>query len=529
MKKDIRELIKEKRIFLDGGTGTVLQSMGLEAGIAPEEWNLTNPEKVEELHRAYFEAGSNIVCTNTFGVNSLKYENCEEYIAAAIKAAKAAAEEKEDRYVAFDMGPTGKLLEPLGDLSFEKAVEVFSENARLAKKYGADLILIETMNDSYETKAAVLAAKEETDLPVFVTNVYDGSMKTMTGSSPEAMIALLEGMGVDAVGMNCSLGPDKMIPIMERFSLYSSLPVIVKPNAGLPVTRNGKTEYDIDADEFAGYMEKLCEMGASVVGGCCGTTPEYIKKTAERVKGIPFAYPEKKNKTLISSYTHTVEVGADPVLIGERINPTGKKKVKEALRENDLSYLLSEAVGQAEKGAHILDVNVGLPEIDEVAMMVSAVKEIQAVTDLPLQIDTTNKEALGAALRIYNGKALINSVNGEEESMKKVFPLAKKYGGAIIALTMDENGIPETAEQRVAIALKIIERAAEYGIDKKEIIVDPLALTVSSNKDSAKITLDTIKLLREKGIYTSLGVSNISFGLPERDKINSAFFTEALK
>ena len=529
MKKDIRELIKEKRIFLDGGTGTVLQSMGLEAGIAPEEWNLTNPEKVEALHRAYFEAGSNIVCTNTFGVNSLKYENCEEYIAAAIKAAKAAAEEKEDRYVAFDMGPTGKLLEPLGDLSFEKAVEVFSENARLAKKYGADLILIETMNDSYETKAAALAAKEETDLPVFVTNVYDGSMKTMTGSSPEAMVALLEGMGVDAVGMNCSLGPDKMIPIMERFREYSSLPVIVKPNAGLPVTRNGKTEYDIDADEFAGYMEKLCEMGASVVGGCCGTTPEYIKKTAERVKDIPFAYPEKKNKTLISSYTHTVEVGADPVLIGERINPTGKKKVKEALRENDLSYLLSEAVGQAEKDAHILDVNVGLPEIDEVAMMVSAVKEIQAVTDLPLQIDTTNKEALGAALRIYNGKALINSVNGEEESMKKVFPLAKKYGGAIIALTMDENGIPETAEKRVAIALKIIERAAEYGIDKKEIIVDPLALTVSSNKDSAKITLDTIKLLREKGIYTSLGVSNISFGLPERDKINSAFFTEALK
>ena len=331
MKKDIRELIKEKRIFLDGGTGTVLQSMGLEVGIAPEEWNLTNPEKVEELHRAYFEAGSNIVCTNTFGVNSLKYENCEEYIAAAIKAAKAAAEEKDDRYVAFDMGHTGKLLEPLGDLSFEKAVEVFSENARLAKKYGADLILIETMNDSYETKAAVLAAKEETDLPVFVTNVYDGSMKTMTGSSPEAMIALLEGMGVDAVGMNCSLGPDKMIPIMERFSLYSSVPVIVKPNAGLPVTRNGKTEYDIDADEFADYMEKLCRMGASVVGGCCGTTPEYIKKTAERVKGIPFAYPEKKNKTLISSYTHTVEVGADPVLIGERINPTGKKKDRKSV------------------------------------------------------------------------------------------------------------------------------------------------------------------------------------------------------
>ncbi|MBQ3527492.1 MAG: homocysteine S-methyltransferase family protein [Clostridia bacterium] len=529
MKKDIRELIREKRIFLDGGTGTVLQSMGLSVGVAPESWNLTNPEKVEALHRAYFEAGSNIVCTNTFGVNSMKYENYEEYIAAAISAAKAATDGKDDRYVAFDMGPTGKLLSPLGDLSFERAVEIFSDNARLAKKYGADLVLIETMNDSYETKAALLAVKECTDLPVFVTNVYDATMKTMTGSSPEAMIALLEGMGADAVGMNCSLGPDKMIPIMERFSLYSSLPVIVKPNAGLPVTRNGVTGYDIDAVGFAGYMEKLCRMGASIVGGCCGTTPEYIRKTAERVKDIPFVCPEKKNKTLISSYTHTVTVGDDPVLIGERINPTGKKKVKEALRENDLSYLLSEAVGQAEKGAHILDVNVGLPDIDEAAMMVSCVKEIQAVTDLPLQIDTTNKEALGAALRIYNGKALINSVNGEEESMKKVFPLAKKYGGAVIALTMDENGIPETAEERVAVAEKIIAAAKEYGIDKKEIIVDPLALTVSSNKDSAKITLETIKRLRKKGIYTSLGVSNISFGLPERDKINSAFFTEALK
>ncbi|MBE6588475.1 MAG: homocysteine methyltransferase [Ruminococcaceae bacterium] len=526
---NIRNLIKEKRIFLDGGTGTVLQSMGLPAGTPPEEWSLSYPEKIEALHRAYFEAGSNIVATNTFGVNSLKYENCEEYIKAAIGCARAATDERDDRFVAFDMGPTGKLLEPLGDLSFEKAVEVFANNARLAEKYGADLILIETMNDSYETKAAVLAARENTSLPVFVTNVYDGSGKTMTGAAPEAMIAMLEGMGVDAVGMNCSLGPDKMLPIIEKFKKYASVPVIVKPNAGLPVSRNGKTEFDITPDEFADYMRKLTEGGASILGGCCGTTPEYIKKTVEVVADIPYTAPEKKSFTVVSSYTHAVEFGSDPVLIGERINPTGKKKVKEALRNADMSYLLSEAVGQEEKGAHILDVNVGLPEIDEVEMMKSAVREIQSVTDLPLQIDTTNKKAMEAALRLYNGKALINSVNGEEESMAAVFPLAKKYGGVIIALTIDGAGIPETAEGRVAIAEKIIARAAEYGIDKKDIIVDPLALTVSSKSDSALVTLRAIEMLRERKILTSLGVSNISFGLPEREKINSAFFTSALE
>ncbi|MBQ2729246.1 MAG: homocysteine S-methyltransferase family protein [Clostridia bacterium] len=529
MKNSIREIIKNKRLFLDGGTGTVLQGMGLPAGMSPEAWNLTYPERITALHRAYFEAGSDIVATNTFGVNSLKYDNCEEYIKAAIDCAKAAREGLCDKYIAFDMGPTGKLLEPLGDLSFEKAVEVYSNNVRIAEKYGADLILIETMNDCYETKAAVLAAKENSSLPIFVTNVYDASGKMMTGATPEAMIALLEGMGVDALGMNCSLGPDRMIPLIEKFEKYASVPVIVKPNAGLPVSRNGRTEYDVCADAFAECMEKLARSGACILGGCCGTTPEYIEKTVKKLSDIPFKAPEKKNYTVVSSYTHACFVGDDPVLIGERINPTGKKKVKEALRNADMSYLLSEAVGQAERGVHILDVNVGLPEIDEVEMMKSAVREIQAVTDLPLQIDTTNKKALDMALRIFNGKALINSVNGEEESMNAVFPLAKKYGGAVIALTIDENGIPETAEGRVAIAEKIIERAKEFGIDKKDIIVDPLALTVSSKADSALVTLKSIEMLRERGILTSLGVSNISFGLPEREKINSAFFTSALE
>jgi len=526
---EISKLIREKRIFLDGGTGTVLQSMGLPAGTAPEEWNLSDPDKIEALHRAYFEAGSNIVATNTFGVNSLKYQNCEEYISAAVKAAKAAAQGGPNRFVALDIGPTGKLLEPLGDLSFEKAVEVFSENVCLGVKYGADLILIETMNDSYETKAAVLAAKECSDLPVFVTNVYDANGKMMTGANPEAMIALLEGMGVDAVGMNCSLGPDKMLDIIEKFEKYSSLPIIAKPNAGLPVTRNGRTEYDIDADEFALYMKKLAEKGACILGGCCGTTPEYIKKTVCGLENEPFRAPEEKNLTLVSSYTHSVEISRDPVLIGERINPTGKKRIKEALRNADYSYLLSEAVGQADKGVHILDVNVGLPEIDEVCVMKKIVCELQAVTDLPLQIDTTNKSALESAMRAYNGKALINSVNGEEKSMDSVFPLVKKYGGSVIALTMDENGIPQTAEGRVDIARRIIERAKEYGISKKDIIVDPLALTVSSKSDSARVTLDAIKILCDMGIKTSLGVSNISFGLPERDKINSSFFAQALE
>ncbi len=525
----IRELLKEKRLFLDGGTGTVLQSMGLPAGMAPEVWNLTDPEKIEALHRAYFEAGSNIVATNTFGVNSLKYENCEELIRAAIKCAKVAKGDKEDRFVAFDIGPTGKLLEPLGDLSFEKAVEVFANNIRIAEKEGVDLILIETMNDAYETKAALLAARENSSLPVFVTNVYDEASKTMTGATPEAMVALLEGMGADAVGLNCSLGPDKMRSAVERLVACASVPVIVKPNAGLPVSRGEKTEYDISADEFAELMKGLAELGASIMGGCCGTTPEYIEKTVKTVKSIDYKSPAAKNRTVVSSYTHAVVFGEDPVLIGERINPTGKKRVKEALRNKDMAYLLSEAVGQEEKGAHILDVNVGLPEIDEVELMRRAIFEIQSVTDLPLQIDTTDENAMEAALRIYNGKALINSVNGEEERMNAVFPLAKKYGGVVIALTMDENGIPETAEGRVEIAEKIIERAKQFGIDKKDIIVDPLALTVSSKSDSAMVTLRSIEMLRERGILTSLGVSNISFGLPEREKINSAFFTSALE
>lgn len=526
--KSITELLKEKRIYFDGGTGTVLQSMGLPAGQSPELWNLSCPEKIRSLHDMYFDAGANIVKTNTFGVNRLKFDNYAELIRAGISIAKEAARGREDAYVAFDMGPTGKLLEPLGDLGFEDAVSVFADNVRIAAGSGADLILIETMNDSYETKAAVLAAKENSDLPVFVTNVYDASGKLMTGADPAAMISLLEGLRVDALGMNCSLGPDIMLNIIGEFRKYSSLPIIVNPNAGLPEIRDGKTVFNIDAESFSDFMKRLAEGGATILGGCCGTDPEYIRRTIEKTRELPYSLPDKKDYTAVSSYTHAVIIDRDPILIGERINPTGKKKLKEALRENDINYILSEGIKQTDAGCHILDVNVGLPEIDETAMMKSCVKALQSVTDLPLQLDSTNPETLEAAARLYNGKPLINSVNGTEESMKNVFPIAAKYGGGIIALTIDEKGIPATAQGRAEVARNIISRAAEYGIDKRDIIVDPLALTVSSNPDGALVTLEAIRLIGAMGVKTSLGVSNISFGLPQRELVTSTFYASAL-
>lgn len=541
----ILALIRSRRVFFDGGTGTLLQSMGLEPGEAPETWNLTHPEQVKALHRAYLEAGCDIIKTNTFGVNPAKYPNYRELISAGIALAREAAEEAEaagfgKKYVAFDMGPTGKLLEPLGDLPFETAVSLFASNVRAAVEstdrqntsdlpiLPVDLILIETMNDAYETKAAVLAAKETCSLPVMVTNVYDESGKLMTGASPEAMIALLEGLGVDALGMNCSLGPDKMLDLIDIFAKKSSLPIVVNPNAGLPELKDGKTVYTMDKDRFAAACAKLCQRGATLLGGCCGTTPAYLSAVREAVRAIPYALPTPKEDTFVSSYTHAVSIGKEPILIGERINPTGKKKLKEALRAGDMNYLLTEAIRQAEKGVQILDVNVGLPEIDEAETMAKAVCAVQSVTDLPLQIDTADPATLSRAMRLYNGKPLVNSVNGKEESIRAVFPLVKRYGGAVIALTIGEDGIPATPEARVALAERIIQRAWDYGIPKKEIIVDPLAMAVSSDPQSADITLETVRRLHERGIRTSLGVSNISFGLPERDIINTVFFANAL-
>lgn len=531
---NIRDLLNKRRIYFDGGLGTLLQKRGLKTGELPEIWNLTHPEVLTDIHLSYLNAGSNVITANTFGANCLKYGNLEEIISSAIKNAKKAIElfegDKADRFVAFDMGPLGKMLEPMGDMPFEKAVEIFSENVRLAEKYGADLIIIETMNDCYETKAAVLAAKENSSLPVFVTNVFDEKGKLMTGADARAMIAMLEALGVDAIGMNCSLGPKQMLERVREYVKYSSLPVIVNPNAGLPRSIDGNTVFDVDAEEFSEVMKEIATLGASILGGCCGTTPEYIEKTVQKTKNLPFVPAEKKSFTFVSSYTHAVEIADEPVLIGERINPTGKSRFKQALRENDIDYIVSEGIAQQEKGVHILDVNVGLPEIDEDAMLVSSVKRLQEVIDLPLQIDTVKISSMEKAMRIYNGKPLINSVNGKKESMDSVLPLVKKYGGAVIALTIDEDGIPETAEGRCKIAEKIIEECKKYGIDKKDIIVDPLAMAVSSDENSGKVTLEAVRLIKEKlGVKTSLGVSNISFGLPNRPAVNSIFLSMAFE
>lgn len=527
---NIIEKIKQSRIYFDGGMGTMLQSAGLGPGENSAEWNLTHPEQVTAIHQAYLEVGCNVICANTFGIHPLHDDRYPELTRAALSCAKKAAAEFPGSYVAFDMGPSGKMLEPLGDLSFDRATESFAKLAALAQEYGADVIFIETMNDCYETKAAVVGAKEGCTLPIFVTNVYDSSAKLMTGANPAAMAAMLEGLGVDAYGLNCSLGPDQMLPVAEELTKVSSLPVIVVPNAGLPRVENGKTVYDVSPQEFAKSMTAIAKLGGVLLGGCCGTTPEHLRLTIQATQHLPYRYPDKKHRTVISSYTHSVEIGPDPVLIGERINPTGKPKLKEALKTGNLNYILNEGIRQGEQGAHILDVNVGLPEIDEGEMMKQCVTKLQAVTDLPLQIDTTDPKALARGARYYNGKPLINSVNGKESSMNTVFPVVKQYGGAVIALTMDETGIPDTAQGRYDIAKRIVERAAEYGIDRKDIIADPLALTISSNPDGARVTLEAVKMIRQGlGICTSLGVSNISFGLPEREQVNTAFFVMALE
>ncbi len=527
---NIKDYLNSERLYSDGGFGTLLQARGLKAGEKPEIWNITHPEDITAIHLEYLNAGSDIISTNTFGANPLKFDNLEEIISAAFDNAKKAVElcGKQKAFIAFDMGPTGKLLEPLGDLPFEKAVEIFAKTVRIAEKYSPDLYIVETMNDSYETKAAVLAVKENSDRPVFVSNVYDESRKLMTGASPKAMIALLEGLGADAIGINCSLGPRQMVDIVREYVKYSSLPVMVCPNAGLPRSVDGKTVFDVDSEEFSDCMAEIAEIGAGILGGCCGTTPEYIRKTVVKTADIPFIPAKNKEYTFVSSYTHAVEIGEMPVLIGERINPTGKPKFKQALRDGNISYIINEGVMQEEKGVHILDVNVGLPEIDEDDMLVKCIKELQTVSCLPLQIDTVKPSAMEKAMRIYNGKPLINSVNGKQDSMDAVLPLVKKYGGTLIALTIDESGIPDTAEGRTAVAEKIITECAKYGIDKKDIIVDPLAMTVSSDKRSGKITLESVKKIKKKlGVKTSLGVSNISFGLPSRETVNSHFLTMA--
>lgn len=519
-------------IYFDGGLGTMLQERGLQGGEYPETWNLTHPEELIAIHKAYLEAGCHVINANTFGANGLKFDNVEEIITAGIQLAKEAKKQagRMDAYVALDIGPTGKLLEPMGDLPFEKAVSYFAQMVKAGVKAGADLILIETMSDTYEAKAAVLAAKENSSLPVIVTMIFDENQRLLTGGSVESAVAMLEGLRVDALGINCGLGPKQMLPVVKRIREVSSLPIIVNPNAGLPVQVNGKTVYDLKADDFAQAMVKMAQIGVQGLGGCCGTTPEYIQKMIEAIKDIPCKPNTMKEQTWVTSYASAVQIGKNAVVIGERINPTGKKRFQQALRNKEFDYILSQALEQEEAGAQILDVNVGLPDIDEADMMKETVVRLQNVCALPLQIDTGNLEALENALRLYNGKPMVNSVNGKLDSMESVFPLIQKYGAVVVGLCLDESGIPSTSKERLVIAQKIVKKAQEYGIQKKDIVIDGLAMTISSQSDGALVTLDTLQKVKEElNVSTILGVSNISFGLPQREIINSYFLSMALQ
>lgn len=528
----ITDRLGKEWIYFDGGLGTMLQERGLPGGEYPETWNLTHPEELIVIHKAYLEAGCHVINANTFGANGLKFDNVEEIITAGIQLAKEAKKQagRMDAYVALDIGPTGKLLEPMGDLPFEKAVSYFAQMVKAGVKAGADLILIETMSDTYEAKAAVLAAKENSSLPVIVTMIFDENQRLLTGGSVESAVAMLEGLRVDALGINCGLGPKQMLPVVKRIREVSSLPIIVNPNAGLPVQVNGKTFYDLKADDFAQTMVKIAQIGVQGLGGCCGTTPEYIQKMIEAVKDIPCQPNTMKEQTWVTSYASAVQIGKKAVVIGERINPTGKKRFQQALRNKEFDYILSQALEQEEAGAQILDVNVGLPDVDEAEMMKETVVRLQNVCALPLQIDTGNLEALENALRLYNGKPMVNSVNGKLDSMESVFPLIQKYGAVVVGLCLDESGIPSTSKKRLAIAQKIVQKAQEYGIQKKDIVIDGLAMTISSQPDGALVTLDTLQKVKEElNVSTILGVSNISFGLPQREIINSYFLSMALQ
>ena len=531
--KTLRERLGKEWLFCDGGMGTILQAKGLAGGELPETWNLKRPEDIIDLHCSYLEQGVNIFNTNTFGANALKYpDNLEEIVRAAVQLAQEARRRtgREDAYIALDIGPTGKLLQPMGDLPFEEAVRLFGQVVRTGAEAGADLVLIETMSDSYEAKAAVLAAKENCDLPVLITTIYDASGKLLTGGTVDATVAMLEGLRVDGLGVNCGLGPEQMLPIVEQMTRAASVPIIVNPNAGLPRTEGGRTVYDVDPEEFSAWMERIAALGVQVVGGCCGTTPDHIGRTIRRVSRMPFRENTPKHRTVVTSFSQAVEIGPRPVIIGERINPTGKKKFKAALRDNNIEYPMAEGLRQEDSGAHILDVNVGLPEIDEPAMMGEVITRLQSVLALPLQIDTTDSAALERGMRLYNGKPMVNSVNGKQESIETVFPLVRKYGGVLVALVLDEQGIPATAEGRIAIARKIYEAADRYGVPREDIVIDGLAMTISSDSRSALVTLETLRRVRDElGGHSILGVSNISFGLPRREIVNAHFLTMAMQ
>ena len=528
----LKEYIKDNILIFDGAMGTMLQKKGLKLGENPEVLNLKEPTIIEEIHREYIDSGANVITTNTFGANELKLKLCnlevEKVVDAAVEIAKK-AKGNSNAYIALDIGPIGELLEPMGTLSFDRAYEIFKRQVVQGVKSGVDLILLETMTDLYELKAAVLAVKENSELPVFCTMTFEENSRTFTGCSPEAMVLVLEGLGVDALGVNCSLGPKQLKPIIEEICSLAHIPVMVQPNAGLPTLSIGnETKYDVTKEEFADTLCSFIHSGVRVIGGCCGTTPDYIRELCLRVKDKELEPVENINYAAICTPSKVVRIDGVRI-IGERINPTGKKLFKEALKNEDLDYILKQAISQVEAGAHILDVNVGLPEIDEPKMMYKVVKEIQGIMDIPLQIDSSDVKAIETGLRYYNGKPILNSVNGEEKVLDKILPLVKKYGASVVGLTLDDNGIPPKAEERFEIAEKIVNRAAEYGIKKEDIFIDCLVLTVSAQQEEVQETLKAVRMVKEKlGVKTVLGVSNISFGLPNRELINETFLALAL-
>lgn len=522
-----------KILIFDGAMGTMLQKSGVKFNKVPEELNITHPEVIESIHRAYLDAGSDVISTNTFGANRYKAEKAgcalEDMVSSAVEAAKRAVRGRADRYVALDIGPCGRVMQPTGDMAFEDAVEVFAEVIRAGVASGVDLILLETFTDLYELKAAVIAAKENSDLPLFATMSFEEGGNTFFGATVEPVVMTLEALGVDALGVNCSLGPKQLAPIVDRILAVSSIPVMVQPNAGLPVVEDGETRYDVTAEEFAQYIRRFAESGVSIVGGCCGTNPDYIRLVRESVEGCTCKAEKKRRRTGVCSPSKPVYFGEDTVIIGERLNPTGKKFLQAALRAKDMDYIIREAVREKEQGAHVLDVNMGLPDIDEPEMLTEAVKRIQAVVDLPLQLDSSNYDALEKAARIYNGKPLINSVCGKAESLEYVLPVVKKYGAAVLGLTLDDNGIPTTAEARLEIAERIVNAAAAIGIPKEDVLIDCLVMTISAQQNQAEETLKAVRLVKEKlGVKTVLGVSNVSFGLPARPIVNRTMLAMAL-
>ena len=532
---EIREYLKDHILIFDGAMGTMLQKEGLPIGDNPEIFGIKNPHKLLKIHKKYLEAGSNVLTTNTFGCNELKVNKLgytvEEVIDRAVSIAKQAIEESDKskpRFVALDIGPIGEMLEPMGTLSFDRAYEIFKRQAIQGEKSGADLIIIETMMDLYEAKAAVLAAKENTNLPVICTMTFDENGRSFTGCLPEAMVATIEGLGVDALGVNCSLGPKQLLPIVKTITELANVPVIVQANAGLPVIKEGQAVYEMNDEEFFQGVKNFVDLGVSIIGGCCGTNETFIKKICDNIDKLQKKEPKRRKSTIVCSAAKYIDIQG-PTIVGERLNPTGRKPLIDAYVSGNNDYVINLALEQSNEGSEILNVNVGVPDLDEERAMKRVIKGIQEVVDVPLQLDSSNVKALEVGLRYYNGRTIVNSVNGKEKSLETILPIVKKYGACLVGLTLDENGIPSTAEGRFNIAKKIVERAEQYGIKRQDIFIDCLSLTVSAQQDEAMETIKAIKMVKENlGCKTILGVSNISFGIPNRKALNNTYLNLAL-